>query len=93
MIELSKCSAERFAAFVAVEERRKDPERQRRCDEERVALQRRHNRIAELPRLGAVIRDLPVVFDHTRLVPGGRPAVHPGRAAHHLAAVRDLFRA
>ena len=27
---------ERFAAFVAVKERRKDPERQRRCDEERL---------------------------------------------------------
>ena len=39
-------AAERVAAFVAVEERWKDPQRQRRRDEERIAPQRFEDQIA-----------------------------------------------
>ena len=67
-MELSRCDAEGFSAFVAVEKRRKDPERQRRCDEKRVALQGCDDHVAQFPRLRAVVSKLAVVFNDARLV-------------------------
>ena len=56
--------AERHADLVAVEERRKDAARDRGRDEQGAALQRRHDQIAEFPRLRTIFRQLTVVFYH-----------------------------
>ena len=50
--------AERVPALVAVEERRKDAQRQRRGHEQRAALQRGENQIAELLRDRMVLGQL-----------------------------------
>jgi hypothetical protein len=54
---------ERFTAFVTVEKRRKDPERQRRCDKKRVALQGCDDHVAQFARLWAVFSQLTIVFN------------------------------
>src|SRR5262249_61705835 len=53
----------RFAAFVTVEERRKDPEWQRRCYEKRVTLQGSDDHVAQFACLGAGVSKLTIVFD------------------------------
>src|SRR5215510_7942797 len=82
---------ERFAAFVTVEKRRKDSERQRRCDEKRVSLQGCDDHVAQLPRLRAGVSKLTIVLNDLRLVTRGDPPVHPGRPLHYFAAMGDLF--
>ena len=53
----------RFTAFVTVEERRKDPERQRRCDEKRVSLQGRDDHVAQFACLRAGVSKLTIVLN------------------------------
>ncbi len=72
-------TAERVAAGVAIEQRRKDLERQRRRHEERAALQAREDHLAELARLRRVFRQLQVLLGARRLRAGRDAAVDPWR--------------
>src|SRR5262245_14907062 len=82
---------EGFPSFITVEERWKDPERQRRCDKKRVALQGCNDHIAQFPCLGAVLLKLAIVLNHAGLVTGGDAPVYPRRPIHYLPAMGDLF--
>src|SRR5262245_78658 len=83
--------AEGFTSFVAVEKRRKDPERQRRRDKKRVPLQGCDDHVAQFPRLWASLCEVPVVLNDTRLVASGDPPVYPGGAIHHVPAMSELL--
>ncbi len=83
-------AAERVAAGVPVEERRKDLERKRGGHEERVALQGAQDHLAKLPRLRRVFRQLQILFGSRRLRAGSHPAVDPRRLREQVARVRHL---
>ena len=80
---------ERMSALVAVEQRREDPERERGGDEQRVALKRGDDLIADLSRGGVIVGQLQVVLDPRRLVAGRDAAVDPARAVEPLARARE----
>ena len=83
--------AERFAAFVAVEQRREHAERQRRRNEQRVALQGGDDRCRPTrapPDCSPAAGGCP---SPGRLMTRRHPAVDPARAVHDFAAARDLF--
>ena len=82
--------AEGLAARVAVEQRRKNPVRQRRGDEERIGAQRAENHLAELLRGGMILRDLHVVLRLCGLVAGGDLAIHPRRLVEDLPRGGEL---
>ena len=69
--------AERLAALVAVEQRRKHPRRQRRGREQQALVERVEHQLAELARGGRAFRQLRVVLDSRRLKAGGHAAVDP----------------
>ena len=78
--------AERMPARVAVEERREDLQRQRRRDEQRVALQRAEDHLAQLARRRRVLRQLHVVLRVRRLVAGRDAAIDPVGCVEHRRA-------
>jgi hypothetical protein len=84
--------AERMPALVAVEERREHAGRERRGDEERTALKRRDDLIAELLRLGGVLGQLQVVLGACGLMTGCHAAVDPRSRLEAPARVRDFVR-
>jgi hypothetical protein len=87
--------SERHAGLVAVEQRWEDPQRQGGGHEERGALERGHDDLAQLARLRGALRHLEVVLGPGREVAGGGAAVHPlgvlqqGAAARHLRLGQD----
>src|SRR5215467_1751568 len=83
--------AERFPALVAVEKRWKDPERQRRRNEQRITFQRRDDDVAQFPRFGAGVHNLAVSLDGARLMAGGYSAIHPRGTFHYFVKMRQLF--
>jgi hypothetical protein len=83
---------ERVSASVLIEERREHFERQRRGHEERVALQRAEDHVAELLRVWRVLGQLQVLLRARRLRPCRDAAVNPRGAIEHLSRVRDLVR-
>ena len=83
--------AERLAALVAVEERREHAQRQRRGQEQRVAGERLADHVAELARHGMILRQLLVVLDLHRLVPGRDAPVYPFRRVQLAARMRHLL--
>jgi len=72
--------AERLCVFVAIEHRRVDPRGERRRQEQRIALERRKDDVAELARDGRALDDLTVALHLRALVSRRRAAVHPGVA-------------
>jgi hypothetical protein len=84
-------TAERLAARIAVEERREHVQRQRRGDEERVALQRLDDHLAQLAADRVPLGQLPVVLGPRRLVAGGDLTVDPLGGLEQAARVRHLL--
>jgi hypothetical protein len=93
--------AEFHAAVVAVEHRRIDALGERCADEQRIALERGEDRIAQLGRHAGALVHLKIAFQRSALVAGGHATVYPrvgGRLelrpnrAHLLCAqhLRDL---
>ena len=80
--------AERLAALVAIEQRREDAQRQRRGDEQRVALQRAEDQVAELARDRVALGQLQVVLGPRRLMAGGDLAVDPAGGVEAPAGMR-----
>ena len=83
--------AERLAALVAVEQRRKHSGRKRRRDEQRVLLERRKDHLAQFARGGRSFRQLHVVFGARRLMAGGDAAIHPFGLIQKLAGAQNLI--
>src|SRR5262249_15152976 len=82
--------AKRLSAAVAVEQRRKHLEWQGGRHKQRVALQGRHDRVAQLSGGGRILRQLFVVLRTRRLVSGGDAAVDPRRTLEDAAGVFHL---
>jgi len=83
--------AEGLTTGVAVEERRKHFQRQRRRNEERVALERSEDQIAQLAGDGMILGNLRVVLDARRLVTRRHPAVDPFGGVETDASVAHLI--
>ena len=83
--------AEGLSASIQVEQRRKDPERQRRGREQRAVLQRGENQVAQLAPDGMILGQLQVVLDLRRLAARGHPAIHPVGGIEQAARMRHLL--
>src|SRR3546814_18254058 len=68
---------EPLAALIAVEERRKDLERERGGDEQRGAPKCGQYRLADLAGEGRILGQLHVALGKRRLIAGGNIAIHP----------------
>jgi hypothetical protein len=84
--------AERLTTFVAVEQRGEHLERERGRDEERVALKRGHDHLADLLGNRMIFGKLLVVLGFRRLVAGGDATVDPMSRGKKLARLRNLLR-
>ncbi len=82
--------AEEVALAVAVEERRKDPERHGRRHEQRRAGERREHDLAEFTGSRRALGKLRVLLHARRLRSRGHPAVDPAHRVHDLAAMPHL---
>jgi hypothetical protein len=80
-----------MASSVAIEQRRKDLERQRGRHEQGVALERAEHDLAKLARGGRVLRQLQVALGARRLAARGDAAVDPLGLFQQTTAVRDLI--
>jgi hypothetical protein len=85
--------AERLPALIAIEERRKHAKRKRRRHEERIALQRRQDHVADCFSGRRPLCQLLVPLRARRLRAGGDFAVHPVSRVEQFARARYLFRA
>ena len=83
--------AEGVPALIAIEQRRKDAQRQRCRHEQRIALQRRQDHVAELVRDGRTFGQLLVLLGARRLRAGGHFAVNPLGLVEQLTRARHLF--
>src|SRR6185503_20074738 len=72
-------AAKGATACVSVEERRKDAERKRGGDEERMPLQRLGNGVAQFTRDGMIFRQLQIVLRARGLWSRGHAAIDPVR--------------
>src|SRR5258708_4233539 len=81
---------ERLPTRIAVEERRKNVERQSGRNEQRVLAERRKDDLSQLPGHGGAFRQLHIVLGAGGLMSGGDASIHPIRFIEKLAGILDL---
>jgi hypothetical protein len=85
--------AELLAAFIAVEHRREDLQRQGRRNEARRAFQGCQHRVAQRARHRMILGQLRVVLHLGGLIAGGAAAILPGGLGQRLGAGGEPRRA
>src|SRR6201988_1412654 len=82
--------SKRLSVLIAIEERRKNFQRQRGCHEQRVAFEGGDDRVAELSRVLVIFGKLQVVFRAPGLMSRSHPSVHPISGLEQFATTRNL---